>query len=168
MFIEQLLRVPSLAVGGRDLGPANFVERRDGTWPRMFGVDDAHGALAGDVLDRFRMLLDYERARVWLWPSGRAPDASASLTRVGVGLHYGADKCPSVTAISSGNAPDVAAALAKGDTILAVDGKSVCDGLHHTAATALAGRDGQPKKLQLRRAGKTSEVTVTVRDLTKP
>ena len=168
MFVEQLLVVPSLAVSGRDVGGAHFVERPDGTWPRMFGVDEAHGALAGDVLNRFRMLIDYERARVWLWPSGRPADASASLTRVGVGIHYGPDKRPTVTTVSTGNAPDAAAQLAKGDIILTVDGKSVCDGQHHTASTALAGRDGQKKKLQVNRAGKTRDVTVTVRDLTKP
>lgn len=167
-FPERLLRVPSLTVGGRDLGAALFVERPDDTWPKMFGVDEAHGALANDVLGSQRMLIDYKGAHVWLWPSGRAPDASASLTRVGVGLRYGADKCPEVRLVSSGNAPDVAARLQPGDVILAVDGKSVCDGLHHTAATALAGKEGQPKQLRIRRAGATSDVTVTVRDLTRP
>jgi hypothetical protein len=168
MLTEELLRVPSVVVSGRDLGAAVFVERPTNTWPEMFGVDEAHGALANDVLDRYRILIDYQRARLWLWPSGRPPDASASLVRVGVGLHYGADQCPAVTAIATGSAPDVAANLKSGDVIVAVDGKSVCDGLHHTAAAALAGGDGQKKTLQVRRAGKSFDVVVTARDLLAP
>lgn len=166
-LLEQMLRVPSLVVGGRDLGAAVFVERRDDTWHLMFNVDNAHGAVANDVLDRYRMLIDYRGSHVWLWPTKRPLDASASLVRVGVGLRYGDDKCPIVTAISTGNAPDVAANIKVNDAILSVDGKSLCDGLHHTAATALAGRAGQRKKLQLRRGDKTLPVTATVRDLTK-
>jgi C-terminal processing protease CtpA/Prc len=92
------------------------------------------------------------------------PGASASLVRVGLGLRYGTDKGRAVTSISTGNADDVAANVKAGDVLMAVDGKNVCDGLHHTAATTLAGHDGQRKKLQLRRAGKPLEVTVTVRD----
>ena len=99
---------------------------------------------------------------------GQPVDAAASLVRVGVGLKYGADRCPAITYVSTGNAPDVAATLKPGDVLVVVDGKSVCDGLHHTAAAALAGRDGAAKKVQIKRAGKTSDVTVTVRDLTKP
>jgi hypothetical protein len=167
-LLEYLLRVPSLVAGGSDLGTAVFVERRDDTWHLMFNVDDAHGAVANDVLDRYRTLIDYRGSHVWLWPTKRPLDASASLVRVGVGLRYGDDQCPVVTAISTGNAPDVAAHVKVNDVILSVDGKSVCDGLHHTAATALAGRAGQVKKLQLRRGDKTTAVTATVRDLAKP
>lgn len=62
----------------------------------------SHGALANDVLNRFRMILDYGAERLWLEPSGRPPDRSASITRVGVAIAFGDDGCSVIRQVWAG------------------------------------------------------------------
>jgi hypothetical protein len=152
-----------------DAGPATFVSRPDGTWDRMFGsvpfTMGSHGAIANDVLNRFRIILDYRDARLWLMPSGRPADRSASMVRVGLALRFGADGCPVVRQIASANAKDTLAAIQPGDVLLKIDGKDVCKLWHHEIQAELAGSAGQTKNLELRRGGASVAVTVTVADL---
>jgi hypothetical protein len=181
---EQVLRVDDVAidapkdalaqVGLReevsvDAGPATFVDRRTGAWNELFGDVEAtkgvQGALANDVLLRFRLLIDYPHARLFLEPSGQRPGPSSSASRIGVSLLFGADGCPEIRQITDTNAPETREKLRVGDVILSIDGQDACKALHHEIAAALAGPAGTVKKLGLRRGHDTVEVDVVTADL---
>ncbi len=144
-------------------GPATFVERHDGTWEQMFGhvgpTNGAYGAIANDVLDGFRLLIDYDREVVWLDPTGRATDRSASLARVGVAVRFGADGCPVITGLTDTNAKATLAALHVGDVIVSVDGLDACKASHAELQAALAGPPGSAKQLKVRRGTESVDVT---------
>jgi hypothetical protein len=156
-----------------DVGQVTFVSRATGTFGKMFGevapTMGTHGAIANDVLDRFRILLDYAGKRVFLQriPTATAP-ASASMVRVGVSILFDPDGCPVVQRITSTNAPGVASALQIGDVITTIDGQDACKMMHHEISAALAGKLGESKKVGIRRRTKSSEVTVPVSDLLAP
>jgi C-terminal processing protease CtpA/Prc len=117
------------------------------------------------VLNRFRILIDYPSARLWLRPSGRAPDPSASTTRVGVSIAFGDDGCPVVRAVTDTNAKDTLASLEVGDVLVGIDGKNACSMWHHEIQAALAGKAGEVKRLGIRRNGQAMEVAATVGEL---
>jgi len=152
-----------------DLGSVLFVGRPEGTFYNMFGnlsyVGMPSGALAGNVLNRYRFILDYAHRRLWLERSGRPPDASASMVRVGVAIGFGVDGCPIVTQVTDTNAQPTRSEVRVGDVLLEVDGKDVCRIWHHEISAALAGSVGQMKALKLRRGRKVREVSVPVVDL---
>jgi hypothetical protein len=152
-----------------EAGPVTFVSRPTGTWGKMFGdlpyTMGSHGAIANDVLNHFRLLLDYKRERLWLQPSGRAPDRSASMKRVGLALRFGADGCPEIRQVTDTNAPETIAAVHPGDVLLAVGALDACHAWHHEIQAELAGEAGQKKKLKIRRGGATIDVEVPVADL---
>jgi hypothetical protein len=126
---EEIIRAPDVAFntpgapsGHRfgepisiDLGPATFVDRPTGTWGRMFGdvraTMGSHGAVANDVLLRYRLVLDYPHARLFADPSGRPVDPSASPVRIGVAVRFGDDGCPEVRQVTDTNAPDTRATI---------------------------------------------------------
>lgn len=152
-----------------DVGPATFVARPTGTWGRMFGnvpyTMGSHGAIANDVLNRFRLLLDYQAERLWLEPTGRKVDDSASTTRVGVALRFGDDGCPVIQQVTESNAPATLSALAAGDVLLAVGERDACRAWHHEVQAALSGDAGQKRKLGIRRGTTVLDVEVPVVDL---
>lgn len=171
---ERVLRVGYIAITAPkstfpdtpsiDAGPATFVERPSGTWNEMFGylakTNGAYGALANDVLDSYRLLIDYDRRLVWFDPTGRNPDASASLSRVGLSIRFGDDGCPTIMGVTDTNSPDTLSAVHPGDVLLSVDGVDACKAAHHEIQAALAGPPGAAKKLSLRRGTETQEVVV--------
>jgi hypothetical protein len=153
-----------------DAGPATFVSRGNGTFGQMFGnlepTMGTHGAIANDVLGRFRILIDYAGKHIFLQrlPASAVP-ASASMVRVGVSILFDPDGCPVVQRITSTNAPAVAKALQIGDVITTIDGQDACKMMHHEISAALAGKPGESKKLGIRRKTKGSQVTVPVAEL---
>jgi hypothetical protein len=176
-FAEKVLRVEDVAVDAPrgalaqvgleehvsvDVGPTTFVDRPTGAWRQMFGVVEAtqgsHGVIANDVLLRFRLLVDYPHSRLFMEPSGRKADASASSVRVGLSLVLGADGCPEVRRITDTNDKSVRDNLQTGDVLVAVDGQDVCKRYHHEIAAALAGPPGTKKKLRVRRGAATVDV----------
>jgi hypothetical protein len=152
-----------------DLGPATFVDRPTGTWERMFGHLDvtagSHGAIANDVLLRYRIVLDYRRRRLFAEPSGLAPDESASSTRIGVAVRFADDGCPEVRQVTDTNAPETRARIHVGDEIMSIDGADACKMYHHEVARALAGPAGALKKLTIRRGPTTLDVEVPTAEL---
>ena len=169
-FTEEVLRVPLVTVNGLDLGPALFVERPTDTWPRMFGVDDAHGAprqrCPQSLSDAHRLSAC---ARCGCGPSGRPADAlSLARARRRWPLvrrrqvprhHYDLQRqrsprspLPSSRATSSSPLTTNPSAMA---CIIPPPPRS-------PAATA------PQEASRIKRAGKTSDVTVPVRDLTQP
>jgi S1-C subfamily serine protease len=146
------------------------VSRSTGSFGKMFGnlgpTMGTHGAIANDVLGRFRILLDYPGKHIFLQRVANAmAPASASMVRVGVSMLFDTDGCPVVQRITSTNAPAVAKALQIGDVITTIDGQDACKMMHHEISAALAGKPGDAKRLGLRRGTKSSEVTVPVADL---
>lgn len=181
---EELLQAPDAAidapraalvgVGSRhsvsiDVGPVTFVDRPTGTWSTMFGdvpvTMGSHGAIANDVLLRFRLLIDYQHARLFMQPVARTPAPSASQSRVGVSLVFGSDGCPVVTQITDTNDKTTRDQLEIGDVLLAVDGKGVCNSWHHEIAADLAGPPGTMKTMRLRRGKDHVTVAVATADL---
>jgi hypothetical protein len=151
---------------------ALFVDRPNGTWTQMFGDVEAtkgsHGAIANDVLLGFDMIVDYPRARLYVRPSGRPKDRSASMTRVGVSLAFGADGCPAVRQITDTNAERTKSALARGDVLLRVGELDACKAWHHEIQAELAGSAGDVKRLRIRRGAEERDVEVDVVDLLRP
>jgi C-terminal processing protease CtpA/Prc len=125
----------------------------------------SHGALANDVLLRFRLLIDYPHERLFVLPVERKPDASASFARVGVSLRFGTDGCPEIRQITDTNAPVTLEKLRIGDVLVAIDGRHVCEAWHHEISAALAGPAGTRKQLRLRRGGDTIDVEVLTAEL---
>ncbi len=182
-FSEEIIRAPDIAFNtpglpGKygltervkiDLGPATFVDRPTGTWERMFGslavTMGSHGAVANDVLLRYRLVLDYPHSRLFADPSGRQSDPSASTARVGVAVRFGDDGCAEVRRVTDTNTPDTRAKIQVGDVILTIDGNDACKIFHHEITSALAGPPGTIKKLRLRRAGSTVDVDLTTAEL---
>lgn len=166
-FLETWVRVPSVAAGNVALGDASFVERPDGTFRALFGAP-IRGALANDVLFRHRVLLDYQGARLFLRPSGRPADASASSQRVGLAVGYGPDGCPLVRQVTDTNAPATRAAVSPGDVLLAVDALDACASSHAALSSALAGRPGTVRHLRLRRGAEVLLVEAVTAELLPP
>lgn len=156
-------------VPSHELGPVVFVERPDGTFESMFGTPrymaGAAGAIANDVLNRYRILLDYGNARLWLQPTERAPDPSSSWSRVGLSIAFQEDGCPIVRQVTSSNPKPVHKALAAGDVLLEIDGRDACGAWHHEIAAMLAGAPGSVKRVTARRRGKVIRAEVPVADL---
>jgi hypothetical protein len=152
-----------------EAGPALFVERPQGSFRKMFGevgyAGGPHGALGNDVLSRFRMMIDYRGARLWLKPEAAPPAISASMERVGLALSFGADGCPVVRQVTDTNDAETRTKLRAGDTLLSVDGETVCQAWHHQIAEKLAGRPGERKQIELRRGAQKLVVDVPIVDL---
>ena len=152
-----------------ELGPATFLDRPTGAWSQMFGdvkvTMGSHGAIANDVLLRYRLVLDYAHARLFVAPSSRPSEPSASSTRVGVALRFGSDGCPEIRQVTDTNAAETRSKLHVGDVLEAIDGKSTCAMFHHEISTALAGASGSVKRLRVRRDGRTIDLDVTTADL---
>jgi hypothetical protein len=166
---EVVITAPSAKFPGRPevaAGPVVFVARGNGTFTKMFGdapyTGGSHGALANEVLLRFRLLLDYRAERLWLEPVTRPLDRSASMTRVGLALRFGDDGCPVIQQITDTNAPATLAALKVGDVLLAVGDRDACKAWHHEIQAELSGAVGEPKKLRIRRNGAVQDVVVPV------
>jgi hypothetical protein len=177
---ELLLRVPDVAIDApraglkalgldqyvsKDLGPATFVDRPTGTWDRMFGsvplTMGSHGALANDVLLRYRLIIDYLHARLHVEPTFPPAMTSAASERVGIAVRFGQDGCPAITQVTDTNSELTRASMRAGDVLVAVDGRDACAMQHHELAEALAGPAGSEKRLRLRRSGQVLDVSVT-------
>src|SRR5262249_30052801 len=142
---EVVLTAPSAKFPGRpeiEAGPATFISRPNGTWKQMFGdvpyTGGSHGALANDVLGRFTLLLDYPGRRIGMRPSGKEPDASASMTRVGISISFRDDGCPEIRGITDHAAKDTLAGVKVDDVLRAIDGQDACKMWHHEISAALA------------------------------
>lgn len=183
-WAEEILGVPDVALSTAGplaryglterkvigLGPARFVDRPTGTWDQMFGSVEvtmgSHGALANDVLLRWRLVLDYRRARVYATPATPAPaPASASSARVGVAVSFGPDGCPEIRQVTDTNDPATRSELRAGDVLVAVDGANACRMWHHELQAALAGPPGTTKRLTLRRDAKAMDVVLPTAEL---
>lgn len=150
-------------------GRGVFVDRPTETFRAMFGrvgfSGGPHGAVANDILNQFRILIDYRRAKLWLERVEYERPASESWERVGVSIAFDAAGCPVIKQVTTTNSSATKARLNVGDVIVAIDGKDACKLYHHEISAALAGRPGDRKKLELRRGRVTRSAIVTVATL---
>ena len=146
-----------------------FVSRPNGTFQRMFGsvkyIGGPNGAIANDILNRFRMLIDYGSGSLWLTPKRWKTPTSARMARVGVSLRFGSDGCPRVTQITSTNNRKTRRAIKVGDLILKIDDNEACGAWHHEISGWLSGPDGAVKRLEVRRRGSIRRLSVTTSQL---
>lgn len=151
------------------IGSALFVSRPTGTWQRMFGSPKpfagSHGAIGNDVLNRFKILVDYSSSRLFLMPSARTQDPSASMVRLGVSLRFNEKGCPEVRAVASTNREPTKSGLKKGDIITKIGGADTCSMMHHEIMAMLAGNVGDNKPLTILREGAELVLTLPVADL---
>lgn len=66
---EPLIEVPEVTIAGFAVGPVWFTRRPDDNFSEHFSNwtdKPVHGAIGGNVLKHFRILLDYPRAAAWL------------------------------------------------------------------------------------------------------
>ncbi|WP_430388684.1 hypothetical protein [Dyella sp. 20L07] len=64
----RMIRVPQLEIAGWRVGPVWFIERPDDAFHSMmaFLMDEApEGAVGGNVLEHFRLTIDYKRKAAW-------------------------------------------------------------------------------------------------------
>jgi len=150
-------------------GEALLVDRSKDSFSQLFGKAPGgavvQGALGNDVLNRFRMLIDYQGERLWLLRTERAPELSAVPTRIGLALSFGSDGCPVVRQITDSNDRSAKDKVKIGDALVGIDGAGVCEAWHHQISAALAGQPGQHHELTLRRANKLVTADVAVVDL---
>ncbi len=187
MWPEQVLGAPDVAIDSPraalarlgldhyvsvDLGRATFVDRPTGTWDRMFGslplTMGSHGALANDVLLRYRLVLDYVHARLFLEPSLALPAPSASPVRIGLAVRFGKGGCPEIEQVTNTNALATRDTLRTGDIVLTVDGRGACSMWHDEFAAVLAGSTGTLKRLTLRRGDAVLDVSIPTASLLEP
>lgn len=66
---EPMIEVPQVSIGGIAVGPVWFTRRSDANFDDHFSNwtdKPVHGAIGGNVLRHFRLILDYPNATAWL------------------------------------------------------------------------------------------------------
>lgn len=66
---EPLIEVPEVSIAGFSVGPVWFTRRPDNNFSEHFSLwtdKPVHGAIGGNALKHFRILLDYPAAAAWL------------------------------------------------------------------------------------------------------
>lgn len=74
------IRVPNLEIAGWSVGPVWFIERPDGAFHSMMAslMDEApEGAVGGNVLEHFRLTIDYKRRTAWFQCASRCSEAKS-------------------------------------------------------------------------------------------
>lgn len=129
----------------------------------FFGTTVADGTLGAPVFRRTIMIVDYPHDRVIFEP-GPGFDAPYEADMSGLSLVGAAGEAVTVSYVVAGS-PAVQAGIAAGDELLAVDGAPArpqeFDALRASFRTA----PGATRRLTVRRAGETREVTITLRRL---
>ncbi len=155
-------RIAELAIGDLRITEPTAVFSRD-TSGVFAGTEEA-GLVGGEILRRCRVTFDYAHARIWLEPSVRPLtgfDADMSgLFLVGTGPEF---RRVTIQSVAAGT-PGAEAGLAKGDEILAVDGREA-DRLTLDDVRDRLKRDGAECRLRVRRSGEEREVTLKLRRL---
>jgi hypothetical protein len=119
----RMVRVPELRWGGLTFTNVGFVERPAGTFEGwMSGMMSAPivGALAGNVFSHCRLDIDVPKHRVDV--RADTTDLGGDLDVVGLALSRLKDEFV-VSGVSEGAAPTTAAAVLRGDVVVAVDGE---------------------------------------------
>jgi hypothetical protein len=159
-FHNRLVRMKSAAIGSfrweRPL--VSFSGAREGA----FASEDYAGNIGNQILERFKVTLDYERRAMWLEPSARHREPDR-FSRAGVQLARFGDVVKAMQVLPG--SPAARAGLGEGDVVVALDGKPI---LEHTPDTVLAIFEGAPGRtvaLEVERAGKRERVRIKLREI---
>jgi len=117
------------------------------------------GWIGGNVLKSYRLTIDYPN-RLLYWQRQRPPDRTA-LDAVELTLRRdGPDYFVAGVASKDGRA--TVAGVEVGDKLVRVDGKPMREASLGAVFAALHGRPGEPRRLDLERAGEPVSVTAEV------
>ena len=78
---SHMIRVPELEVAGWSLGPVWFIERPDEAFHSMMASlmdEPPEGAIGGNVLEHFRLTIDYQRSEGWFQCESECSSANAA------------------------------------------------------------------------------------------
>lgn len=106
------------------------------------------GNLGAGLLSRFRVLFDYENARLWLEP-GPAPGFTAPLPRDRTGLQFEIDGAELVVVFVAPGSPAKESGWVEGERVRAVDGERVGPDWWRTVAGWMHAVDGTVARLTL-------------------
>jgi hypothetical protein len=122
------------------------------------------GALGGDILERFEVILDLRHAAMYLKPdAGFRPDPYEFVT-VGIQFYKADANAFSVVAVWR-DSPAEAAGVLIGDRILSVNGRSAADLDLETFAGQLHGAPGTPIVIQAERGARKLTLRMKTRQL---
>jgi hypothetical protein len=128
-----------------------------------FTSEDYAGNIGNRLLERFTCTFDYERRRLWLAPGRKYRDPDA-FTRSGVQLSRTGDLVRAMSVLAGSAAER--AGLREGDEVLTLDGAVVRtmtpDGV---SAVLDQGKPGSVHSLEVRRDGKVSKLSITLKDI---
>jgi hypothetical protein len=125
---------------------------------------DNDGPLGNEILQRFRVRLDYSRHRMWLEPNAHLADQFQNDTS-GIEFDSAGDDCRifKVTSIAE-SSPAAEAGIQPGDEIVAIDDRAVAQ-FSSSEIYQLFMVEGAQHQLTIRRANQNLVVTIKLRRL---
>jgi Aspartyl protease/PDZ domain len=125
----------------------------------MASADDA-GPLGGEILRRFRIVIDYSRRRMTLEPNAHLSDPIETGMS---GINFDNEDCrPYKVKKVDEKSPAAEAGIRAGDEVVAIDGRSFKE-IPSFEMEKLLSRNGAEYELTINRAGKTQTVKIKLR-----
>jgi hypothetical protein len=157
-----LLRIPIFQLGSFRMNSVVAASRPNETYSATSYETPAAivGAVGGNVLGQFRVVIDYPRQLCFFERSGR--EQANEFDTVGLVLDTDSEGQLVVRAVSSTASAVTRQNILPGDIILQIDGASGAPYTLATAAQALSGVTGKRKTLRIVRHGKPMSVVVSV------
>jgi hypothetical protein len=162
---ELLLRVPEIVWGSFHIEHVLIVSRPDQTFSQSsFETPEAIiGALGGNVLDGFRIEIDYPHGKTYL-EQVHQPDAN-DMNSAGLVLDVNSENQLVVRAISATADQTTKDNVHPGDVIVKIGDKSYNPWTITEASQALSGIVGQKRQLLIRRNGVEIQASVVISHL---
>jgi hypothetical protein len=166
-----VLKVPASSAGDIRLTELGFAESGGGStlalllgsffwdWYSEKAGESVDGALGGNVLNRFRLTIDYPH-RVSYWRAESPADAQ-DLDQVGITVER-ANGTTTIAGIAKRKGVETVSGVKAGDKLLKIDGRDASQMTRGALLTALHGAPGAMHKLTLERDGEEVIVDATV------
>jgi hypothetical protein len=157
-----LMCLPRVGIGGAHADEVGVLGLDAGflRWYSSKSAAPLVGFLGADVLDRFRLTVDFANGMTW-WQGGGASHPR-DLDIVGLTLRPEGDGGYTVAGVVTRNGVPVVEGVQAGDRLLQVDSLGVAGATMGTVVGALRGRPGASHRLLLERDGARLTVTATV------
>jgi hypothetical protein len=160
-FTSRLTRMKTLAIG-----PYTWKEpivSMSRATAGAFTSEDYAGNIGNRILERFKCTFDYERRMLYLEPGlqYKNPD---SFSRAGLQLARMPDGIRAMQVLAG--SPAAKAGVREGDEVLTLDGAPVVSLTPDAVSDVLdRGKPGSRHALELKRDGRVSKVTITLKDV---